>query len=310
MNRLIDRGKSALAVVREVGKNLVMGSSGMARARSRMGAGRTMAALDVPAAVARAQAIFRQYLVGLAEAGWDRGRLRGAHVVEIGPGPNLAVALQFIAAGAGRVIALDRFPELRQRPREIEIYARLMASFSAEDRVLAGRALRPAGVGPGVDPQAISYLGDCPIEASGTIAAATADLVVSHVALEYVWDLDAAVAAIRRILRPGGLSIHVCSLASQGGVPDHEDRPLGLLEYSPRLWRLMFSNRGVNRVRASELRKRFIDGGLDEVACTVLQALPLAQVQAARPLLHGAFAALSDYDLATLRLRLVSRKLG
>jgi SAM-dependent methyltransferase len=214
------------------------------------------------------------------------------------------------AAGARRVIAIDGFPELRQRPREAEIYARLMASFAPEARARACRALRPEGVGPGVDPLAISYLGDCRLEASGAIPAASADLVVSHVALEYVWDLDAAVAAIQRLLRPGGLSIHVCSLASQGGVPDHEDRPLGLLEYSPRLWRLMFSNRGVNRVRAPELRKRFADGGLDEVACTVLQALPLAQVQAARPRLHAAFAALSDHDLATLRLRLVSRKLG
>jgi hypothetical protein len=35
--------------------------------------------------------------------------LHGKHVLEIGPGHNVGVALRFVAAGADQVVAVDKF---------------------------------------------------------------------------------------------------------------------------------------------------------------------------------------------------------
>ena len=58
--------------------------------------------------------VFRDYLDA---GGLSVADLQGASVLEVGPGDNLGVAALFAAAGAKKVVCLDRFRAIATRPR-------------------------------------------------------------------------------------------------------------------------------------------------------------------------------------------------
>src|SRR4051794_33313215 len=72
------------------------------------------------------------YANSSADALMKRGGLEsldGLHVLELGPGDNLGVALRFLAAGAERVVCLDRFAIRRDPDFERRVYERLRAGL-------------------------------------------------------------------------------------------------------------------------------------------------------------------------------------
>ena len=58
--------------------------------------------------------------------------LRDARVIEVGPGDSLAVSVRLIAAGAGEVVALDRFSTWRDPAQQAAILAHLVEALPPE----------------------------------------------------------------------------------------------------------------------------------------------------------------------------------
>src|SRR6185436_21176944 len=61
----------------------------------------------------------------LKYAGLGPEALRGKRIFEVGPGDNFGVALKFLAAGAAKVVSLDKFYSERNVAQQTRIYQEL-----------------------------------------------------------------------------------------------------------------------------------------------------------------------------------------
>ncbi len=148
--------------------------------------------------------------------------IRGARLVEVGPGHTLGLAVSLLEAGAGRVTALDTVA-----------YAPPVAQDRLDYRI----------VGPD---------GRWPLEDG------SADVVYSWSVLEHVRSVDAILDEASRVLRPGGLTVHAVDLRDHSHLDSGEDW-LRFLRYPDWQWELMMSRRSnwCNRLRGPDLRERF-----------------------------------------------------
>jgi SAM-dependent methyltransferase len=219
-----------------------------------------------------------EYVRGVFERHYSAaGRPTSGAALEIGPGGNLAVALQFLAAGLERVTCIDTTGYVRD----------------TED-------LNRELVGDRVDLLArIDYRVPDAIETT-SMPSATFDVVYSHATLEHVRSPEQTARQIARLLKPNGVTTH------QVDLRDHRDfsKPHDFLRYSNRVWELAFSNHSyVNRWRASDWRRVFEDHGL-EVEIEATESVPLPDM--AR--LSRTFARKAPEDLATVGVFLTARK--
>jgi SAM-dependent methyltransferase len=261
--------------------------------------------LDVDRACKYARGVFAQYIEGLADAGYPRDGFRNKRILEIGPGANLGVQVCLVASGATQADALDRFWNLRTGVKERELYTRLQRQI-ANDGAAGLSDLEPAFPG---ESDRIRYFCGLSLEAAGDNDDLRGyDMVVAHLALEHVANLDRGLLSVSRMLRPGGICIFVCNLVSLGGVYRHRQEPLRLLCYSDALWWRMFSNRGgSNRIRASGYRRLLDKHGFDVLSFKTLRQARMDDVRHVRPMLDRQFRDLADDDLQMLMFRLVAR---
>jgi SAM-dependent methyltransferase len=262
-----------------IAKNLLLGLPPVRRAYRRR---QTAAGCD-PGKDARdyVVGVFRKHAQALGPCG-------GRDVLEIGPGGNLAVALQFLLGGARSVTAIDVVPYAAKR----------LSALYLEVATALGR---PQDAGR-VDE--IRYLAPTDIHDPG-LPSASFDIIYSHACFEHFLDPGRAIGQIARLLRPAGRTSHQIDLA------DHVDRsdPLGFLRHHPIVWRLASSNGGnwaTNRWRASDFRAAFRDAGLDVVHEHATDRIPVSAED--RSALAAVYRGYDLDDLATTGLLLVAEK--
>src|SRR5437762_9619798 len=98
-------------------------------------------------------------------------------VIEMGPGPHQAVALQFLAAGAAQVTCVDKFVPQRFTDYHAAVYERLPGPLDG----LADLRTRT------LDPDRLRYVFGAIEELSD---AGTFDLIVSTAMLEEIYNFD------------------------------------------------------------------------------------------------------------------------
>jgi SAM-dependent methyltransferase len=186
--------------------------------------------------------------------------LRGATVLEVGPGPHFGTALLLACAGARRVVVIDPFlapweeqyhPALYQVLRE-EVAQRSQWSTTPLDRVMAAE---------GHELEQLE-LHACRLESMAEVDDASIDVTFSNAVLEHSSDLPAAIDELARVTRPGGLAIH------QVDHRDHRDfeRPLEYLLLTEEEYEQLFTHfKGEcgNRYRPDELRQLFESSGFE-----------------------------------------------
>src|SRR4051812_28541340 len=147
----------------------------------------------------------------ILRAGLSESDLRGAAVLEIGPGETLALALRLFAAGAEKVVAVDRFLAQAPLERQLSVYRALTDRLEPAER---GRATAALVAGePPLDETKISLIAGVPIEEAGTVLPrGSFDAVVSIAALQHTSDLRAALEVLASLLRPGGTMVHQVDL--------------------------------------------------------------------------------------------------
>ena len=176
--------------------------------------------------------------------GLTSGRIRGARVLEIGPGETLGVALRFLGAGADSVTAVDKFVPLMTSPFHQRLYRRLEDGLSAEERRNLDDAVE-LSKGVSFNPKRLQYVYGKGVEEAGrNVAAESYDVIVSNAVLEEVFDLDALFAVLDRLLAPGGRQVHVIDLRDYGMFSKFGFHQLEFLTLSDGVYRYMTESTG------------------------------------------------------------------
>lgn len=200
-------------------------------------------------------------------------KLAGATVVEIGSGWLPVFPLCFALAGVRRCLSYDLhrhltmgvLPETLAR-LERHLPAIAVAAGLPEGQVRArhGELMQATDGRDLLRRAGIEY--HAPADATRTgLAAGSVDLVISNSVLEHVpaLVLGALLAESRRILRPGGLSLHGVNCGDHYAYIDRRITAIHYLRYSEQRWRLW--NNDIlfqNRLRASDFLAAAAHAGL------------------------------------------------
>jgi len=207
--------------------------------------------------------VFRKH-AGLLGAQRAHG-LRGADVLEIGPGGTIGTALLMLLAGANSATCIDALPWAAGA--QVDRFSIDLIAAAAQDP--ANHFVAPEWQGSALaDPTAVAnllvkriiYRAPESINTT-TLPDASYDCIFSHACFEHFADPATAIAQIARLLRPGGVTSHQIDLR------DHRDfsHPLEHLRYSDTIWWLAnvrLPNGVRNRWRASEYYAAFEQQGL------------------------------------------------
>jgi hypothetical protein len=287
--------------------------------------GSTHESFDRAESLAYIDSVFDDYLsFGMLEC----PDLAGKSVLELGPGDNLGVALRFLACGARRVVAVDRFKTIRNEAQHAQIYRALVQSLDEEARRRLEGVIDWRG-GVRFDDSRLRWLEGLAIEgAAQALEPASFDLIVSRAVLEHVAHLYAAFAAMDSLLASGGLMLHEIDFRDHGMFTDGGQHPLTFLTVGDRLYSAMSADSGrpnrrllnwyrrelrrrgyhtrisVTRVHGSgESRRDPAVGELESVDRPTREL-----ISAIRPRLRPQFRELSDTDLAAANAYVVARK--
>lgn len=196
---------------------------------------------DVPAYMQRINTTFADYV---KYGGLDTARLRGARVLEVGPGETLGVALRFLGAGAEQVTANDKFVPLQRSRFHAALYRTLIDGLPPAERQQAVRAVSLTDE-VSFDPRHVQYIYGEGIEDAGArFPSGQFDVIVSNAVLEEIYDSDQMLDTLDRLLKPGGRQVHVIDLGDYGMLSKHGFHPLEFLTVPDGVYRYMVESTG------------------------------------------------------------------
>lgn len=195
----------------------------------------------VPAYLNRVNSTFDDYV---KYGGLDERRVRGARILEVGPGETVGVAIRFLAAGAAQVTANDKFVPLQRSTFHEQLYRSLVGSLPEPQQRLAESAVR-FDRGLTFDEQRLQYIyGEGIEEAGARFPSGAFDVIVSNAVLEEVYDVDHMFDTLDRLLAAGGRQVHVIDLGDYGMLSKHGFHPLEFLTIPDQIYRYMVESTG------------------------------------------------------------------
>jgi len=271
---------------------------------------------SIPTYIARIETTFAGYQ---RYGGLDGDRLRGARVLEIGPGETIGVALRFVGAKAAHVTAVDKFVPLQTSDFHRALYPALVSRLEPDAQRSVNDAIDVRG-DVRLNGDRISYVyGQSIEEAAAALPASSIDVIVSNDVLEEIYDLDRTLAALDRVLRPGGRQVHVIDLRDYGMFSKHGFHPLEFLTVPDGVYEKMVKASGQpNRWMVGDYRRAMRRLGYESTIYTTWvlgdsQALPeyrtslrygtdygdanVALVRSIRPRLLPRYREMPDEDL-------------
>ena len=275
------------------------------------------------------QQIDRTFERYLKYSGLTRETLKNKSVLEIGPGDNIGVALRFLAAGASRVVCLDKFVHYQDGPVHLRLYRALRATLSPEDQARFDQAVTLDNTVK-VDPKRFEWVYGKGIEETDPIfAPGSFDVIVSAAVLEEIYDTDLAFNKMDRLLAPGGYTIHKIDLRDYEMFHKHGFHRLEFLTIPDSVYRYMTQASGQpNRRLVDYYRAKMTALGydftihiamaadgkeMDEYKVKLVKGSDyteesLKSYQSMRPRLLPRYQNLSDEDLITEAILLSGRK--
>jgi SAM-dependent methyltransferase len=176
--------------------------------------------------------------------GFDAPAFKDKRILEIGPGDNFGVALRFLVAGAQQVICLDRFYSERDPEQQVRIYQALRKSLVKEETARFDRAIR-IDTDIRLNNEALSYVHGKGIEdVEDTFPPASFDFIISRAVLEHLYDCDAAIRVMDRLLVPGGWMVHKIDFRDHDLYSRFGFHPLTFLTISDGVYRRMSLDSG------------------------------------------------------------------
>jgi SAM-dependent methyltransferase len=273
--------------------------------------------------------INRVYDEYLEYAGLGPEALRGSRILEVGPGDNFGVGLKFLAAGAAKVVCLDKFYSERNIEQQTRIYQELRKQLSPEQARVFDECIRLNG-DIVLNEERLQYIyGHGIEEADRILEPGSFDFIVSRAVIHNVYDIDRGFEAMDRLLAPGGYTLHKIDLSDENMFSSRGMHPLTFLTIPERIYYLMASDSGKpNRKLIGDYREQMHKRGYDIkiLVTTVLGAgalVPhkeqieqgvdysektLSLINEIRPKLASPFRDRSDAELATTGIFLIGKK--
>jgi hypothetical protein len=233
--------------------------------------------------------------------------IQGKVIAEIGPGDAIPLAPLFLAAGARRYVAVDRFLGEIHGPQALELYKAVLEI--APSRLMEGlnRLYELEGcdsVAQLIRMQDRVLLCRTAIERAAKSPEVQADYVVSFNVCEHLSNLPQALHGMRTMLSPAGLMVHRIDYGPHDVWQTYRN-PLAFLTVPRLLWRLSTSNRGCpNRVRHSELMAMLRTLGLNSMDRIGRRASSV-DISEARPYFASEFRSMDDSDIAVLDAEII-----
>jgi len=184
--------------------------------------------------------------------------LRGKRIFELGFGDNVGVALKFLAVGAAqKIVCLDKFYSKRDEAQQRTIYLALRESLSQDDRSRFDDSIDLKN-GIQFNPERLQCIYGVDVENCKELSLVEPfDLIVSRGAIQDIYEPDAALTAMDRMLAKGGSVLHKIDLSDQGIFRDNGLHPLTFLTISEPLYRMMARGSGKpNRKLLNYYRER------------------------------------------------------
>ena len=222
--------------------------------------------------------INRVYDEYLEFAGLTPEALRGKRILEVGPGDNFGVALKFLAAGAAKVVSLDKFYSERNVEQQTRIYQELRNQLSPDEARVFDECIKLNGEIV-LNEERLQYIyGHGIEEADQILEPGSFDFIVSRAVIHNVYDVERGFEAMDRLLAPGGYTLHKIDLSDENMFSSRGMHPLTFLTIPERIYYLMASDSGKpNRKLIGDYREQVQKRGYETkiLITTVLGEGPL-----------------------------------
>src|SRR5215213_9071977 len=208
--------------------------------------------------------INRVYDEYLGFAGLTPEALRGKRILEVGPGDNFGVALKFLAAGAAKVVSLDKFYSERHIEQQTRIYQELRKQLSPDEARVFDECIKLNGEIV-LNEERLQYIyGHGVEEADQILEPGAFDFIVSRAVIHNVYDIERGFEAMDRLLAPGGYTLHKIDLSDENMFSSRGMHPLTFLTIPERIYYLMASDSGKpNRQLIGDYREQMVKRGYD-----------------------------------------------
>ena len=270
--------------------------------------------------------VYREYLdySGLRPEAFTNKR-----ILEVGPGDNFGVALKFLAAGAAKVVCLDKFYSERNEEQQTRIYRELRKQLTPQEAAVFDECIKLEN-GVELNEDRIEYIyGHGVEEADQVLKPESFDFIVSRAVIHNVYELERGFEAMDRLLAPGGYMFHKIDFSDENMFSSRGMHPLTFLTIPERVYRLMASDSGkpnrrlINDYRA-QMRKLGYDARL--FVSAILGRGPLiphkeriergldygnqtvSLISEIRPKLASPYRGLTEEELAAAGIFLIARK--
>jgi len=254
---------------------------------------------------------------GLFHQHAERPSLNGATVVDLGCGSMnpFGFMFLFLCMGAERAVAVD-MDEIYDMEMAVRSMADIASAMLIDPSSIVGDADAPGpaqvmenlkgfdlpklgrGDASGINQARLQYRRES--VGSMTIEDGSASFVTSVAFLEHVVDVDAALADMVRISKPGGLGVHIIDFT------DHRRYGEGVHAFEFLTEPQEGMARGSNRLRRSQFRAAFERAGFNVLRDEVGERVELPHNIRAR--LSPAFEGLSDDDLTAAMVQFVVQR--
>lgn len=254
---------------------------------------------------------------------------RGSRILEVGPGDNFGVALKFLAAGAEKVVCLDKFYSERHVDQQTRIYQELRKQLSADEgRVFDDSIKLDNGID--LNGERLQYIyGHGIEEADQILEQGSFNFILSRAVIHNVYDIERGFEAMDRLLAPGGYMMHKIDLSDENMFSSRGMHPLTFLTIPESIYYLMASDSGKpNRKLIGDYREQMVKRGYETRIWIsgVLGEGPLAPhkekiesgvdfggktrllINEIRPKLSAPYRNRSDEELATTGIFLIAKK--
>lgn len=234
--------------------------------------------------------------------------LRGARILELGPGDNLGVALKFLAAGAASVVCLDRFYSKRDVAHEAEIYRALRERLNPDEKTRFDEAISLTETIQ-INPQKLRTVYGATLDRFAENFGPEDqpfDLIVSCAVLEEIYDPNPAFGAMDKVLSRGGRLIHTIDLGDYGMFREQGMHPLTFLTISEPVYKRMASDSGLpNRQRLGYYVAKMKELAY-ESEFFVTSVIPTGRLQSPTQYVRGSFQLNSSGVVNEIRNRLAA----
>jgi SAM-dependent methyltransferase len=188
--------------------------------------------------------INRVYDEYLEFAGLGPEALKGKRILEVGPGDNFGVALKFLAAGAAKVVSLDKFYSERNVEQQTRIYQELRKQLAPDEARVFDECIKLDG-DIVLNEDRLQYIyGHGVEEADQILEPGSFDFIVSRAVMHNVYDINRGFEAMDRLLAPGGYMLHKIDLSDENMFSSRGMHPLTFLTIPERIYYLMASDSG------------------------------------------------------------------